>query len=445
MADKYPFKRQQQTSNDGVPPSNLNKRSQTQQHNVQGMQPQDLYLPGKYHSISSPNDNHRGIQVPPFLEPPTGTTQPPSHFPTLRSSPDSEVSMHTANPQSALASPLVWSRVCPQCKKTPMGRLPAIGPGGRPIESVCEACRQQNIRNSVTAARALQAIPSDNQGSRGSSTQSNRCRRCHRQNTVNGRDLCPECTAADIAFGPHGQANSSAGALPQGDNHVCIQCNRNITALGRAQCHECISAGNTSNRGRRFQPAPLPLQGSHISDIRSGVCDVCHRKQVPPGQRRCEACIILPNTPTTAHMAFFGGQGICVICERAQALPGKAHCNSCQFEGMHGEMPLQAMDELAPEETMFCAICGLSCPRVSNGLCSRCEGSNNITDPIEELPEQSTAYNKLCGCMNPVRAPGAALCEGCFAVFNRVGKIAWPAERRKLWRGASRRRESLGK
>ncbi|KAK2760458.1 hypothetical protein CKAH01_16501 [Colletotrichum kahawae] len=182
-------------------------------------------------------------------------------------------------------------RICPQCRRAPLG-LYGMGPNGQPIETICETCRQENIRRSEAAAR------DHRQRNNGRRTPGPLCARCGRSRPAPGCTFCAECIAADAAFSTpsiHFEGNLFP---PRPDTRAfCVQCNRNRAAYSRCRCHQCISAEQDSlpntrededRPQHRYSPRDRPdvnMDEPVIYYPQQRICSICDRARAEPDMR----------------------------------------------------------------------------------------------------------------------------------------------------------------
>ncbi|KAK1476842.1 uncharacterized protein CCOS01_03748 [Colletotrichum costaricense] len=332
-------------------------------------------------------------------------------------------------------------RTCPQCSETILGPEP-IGTNGRPVSTVCENCRQGNVREQVLRNIAAEALLLLNTG------------------VVPTRDNTGEASVAPVSPPKQDDSHRLSQEYQQFQPYrplLCVRCKRPGVpcAPGRRRCAECICIlvafgpddGSGFQKGNS-QPNPfrnVPLSSQNLT--RPPIpCDVCHVKTVPPGTKRCEDCIA-PDTPNTPLTAFFTAQGICVICERNHVVQGKSHCRKCLFEGTTSAEPLQALQSLPAAEIMQCTGCGHQVHRTTEGYCRECRdnmpgGSGNKSqggamdvddEPAEAVSSTGILTRTKCGCQKNFARLGKKLCADCLAAKHMVGWRGWTAWRKTHW------------
>ncbi|OHF02315.1 hypothetical protein CORC01_02308 [Colletotrichum orchidophilum] len=337
-------------------------------------------------------------------------------------------------------------RTCPQCAETLLGPEP-IGANGRPVPTVCENCRQSNIREQVLRNIAAEALLLLHSGAVPVHDSANRtpysppkeeesrtlsweyeefqphrpslCVRCKRPGVpcAPGRRRCAECISILIAFGP--DENPQEG--------------------GDGQTHQ--------HHSTTPQPSSRLTRQSRIHNGAPQLCDVCRSKHVPAGTKRCEDCIA-PDTPATPLTAYFTSQG-CILCEHNYVVAGKSYCRKCLYEGTTGAAPLQALHSLPAAEIMQCSGCGHQVHRTPEGCCRDCRESGPSgsgrrpqnpaldDDEDDELLDRGSSMDTLiktkCGCGKNFAPQSRILCVDCLAARRMVGSRGWPAWKKKHW------------
>ncbi|KAG7079921.1 hypothetical protein JMJ78_0007024 [Colletotrichum scovillei] len=314
-----------------------------------------------------------------------------------------------------------------------------IGTNGQPVSTVCENCRQANIREQVLRNIAAEALLLLSTGG------------------VPTRDSAGEASVAPVSPPKQDDSHRLSQEYQQFQPHrpfLCVRCKRPGVpcAPGRRRCAECIcilvafgpdnGSGSQEGNSQSNPVRSIPLSSQNLTRP-PVLCDVCHTKTVPPGTKRCEDCIA-PDTPNTPLTAFFTAQGICVICERNHVVQGKSHCRKCLFEGTTSAEPLQALQSLPAAEIMQCTGCGHQVHRTPEGYCRECRdddmpenqpqgGAMDIGDePAEAVSSTGILTRTKCGCQNFARL-GKKLCADCLAAKHMVGWRGWTAWKKEHW------------
>ncbi|GJC83632.1 hypothetical protein ColLi_06470 [Colletotrichum liriopes] len=254
---------------------------------------------------------------------------------------------HRARTAAAVTDPASLYR---QGREAPLGPGPIVN--GEPTYPVCEKCRQANIRQQVLQGIAAQALVALSQ-----------------------RVAAHRPRHNDQAEDVRGQACNGIGPVPKTPQlFLCLRCKRPGVPLapGRRRCTECIcilvafgpdedeeqSDANGNQKLQKQQPAGLQSQ-QQPPDQRWHMCDGCFKKPVPPGERKCQDCVVrsAPKGRTV---------DLCVICENNVVVQGQSYCGNCEIEGTRG-LNASAMDDV-----MQCNACGDYADRTADGICWDC-------------------------------------------------------------------------